>query len=76
MSSFHDPRTAITIADQARSDQIRRVADHRRYMDATRGETSGTDGGERRWPRATRFRRMSAGRRAQISSAEATTSAP
>lgn len=36
MSAYIDPLTAITLATDARADRIRRVAEHRRFLEATR----------------------------------------
>ena len=36
MSAYIDPLTAITLAHDARADRIRRVAEHRRILEATR----------------------------------------
>jgi hypothetical protein len=41
MSAYVDPLTAITLAHEARADQVRRVAEHRRLRETTRSTRPG-----------------------------------
>lgn len=48
MSAYIDPLTAITLANEARADQLRRAAEHRRLREATRATRHDTPNAEGR----------------------------
>lgn len=65
MAVYIDPRTALELARNARADQLREVAEHRRHVEASRAdrESPAPDRPTGRRPRAMVSRLVSALRR-------------